>query len=84
MKPSKGFTLIEMLVTMTLLSAIIMVGSSAFALFSQRWDRQLDEFDDTLRYARDLAIVQRVLTSLIPYVVFSEDREPLIEPLFRR
>ena len=78
MRPSNGFTLIEMLVTMTLLSAIIMVGSSAFALFSQRWDRQLDDFDDTLRYARDLAIVQRVLTSLIPYVVFSEDREPLI------
>jgi len=63
---------------MALLSMIVLVGSSAFGLFSQRWDGQLGKFDATMRRAKSLMLVQDVLNGLIPYVVYSKDGMPVI------
>ena len=75
-KPHKGFTLIEMLVTMVLLSSIILIGSSAYSLFSKRWDGQLGKFDQTTQKVRDLMLVHEVLDTMIPYIVSGSDNKP--------
>ena len=76
MKKIHGFTLIELLVSMALLSMVVLAGSSAFGLFSQRWDGQLGKFDATMRNAKNLMLVQNVLDGLVPYVVYSSEGRP--------
>ena len=78
MKKNRGFTLIELLVTMTLLSLIVLIGSSAFGLFGQSWDGRLGKFDDTLRKAKNIMLVQDVLDSLVPYVAYARDGKAFI------
>ena len=78
MKYSKGFSLLEVLVSMALLSMIVLIGSSAFGMFAQRWDGQLGKFDSTLTRTRNLILVQEVLDSLLPYVVYDSDDKPVI------
>lgn len=78
MNKGHGFTLIELLITMALLSMIILIGSSAFGLFAQRWDGRLGQFDSTMRSAQNIMLVQDVLSSLIPYVAYNREGKPII------
>ena len=78
MKRTRGFTLIELLVSMSLLSMIVLVGASAFGLFAQRWDGRLGSFDMTMRDAQNRMLVQDVLDSLVPYVVYDLAGRPAI------
>lgn len=75
-KLSKGFTLIEMLVSMSLLALVILVGSSGFALFSERWDGRLGKFERTMADARNLMLVQDAIASLVPYVAMDRAKRP--------
>ena len=76
MTRDKGFTLIELLVSMSLLSFIILIGSSGFAMFSERWDGQLGKFDSVMADARNLMLVNDALSSLIPYVALDRKKRP--------
>lgn len=78
MSRSDGFTLVETLVTMALLAFVILVGSSAFSFFAQRWDGELGNFNATLQRARDQILIQEVLESLVPYVVHDEKNKPVL------
>ena len=70
MKQSSGFTLIEMLVTVVLLSALILIGSFSYAQFSKLWNVQVSDFDIKLEHARNSILINEVLDSLLPYVVY--------------
>ena len=72
----KGFTLIELLVSMSLLSFIILIGSSGFAMFSERWDGRLGKFDSAMADARNLMLVNDALASLVPYVALDRNKKP--------
>jgi len=74
----RGFTLVEMLITMVLLSSVVLIGSSAFGFFAQRWDGQLGKFDSTMQNVRDLLLVHEVLDSLVPYVAYDKGEVPVI------
>ena len=78
MNKSRGFTLVELLVSMSLLSMIVLVGSSGFGLFSQRWDGRLGQFDKTMRNTQNILLTQEVLGSLMPYVAYRRDGKPVI------
>ena len=69
MKYKQGFTLVEMLVSMVLLSMVILIGSGAYAMFSERWDGRLGHFNQSAKQARQFILVQEALQSIIPYVV---------------
>jgi prepilin-type N-terminal cleavage/methylation domain-containing protein len=74
----KGFTLVEVLITMALLSMIILIGASAFGLFAKRWDGQLGKFDATMQNARNVMLVQEVLDSLVPYMAYDTRGKPKV------
>ena len=78
MTKHKGFTLVELLVTMSLLAMIVLIGSSAFGLFGQRWDGRLGHFDATVHHAQNVLLVQDVLSSLMPYVTYNRVGKPVI------
>ena len=72
----RGFTLLEMLVTISLLTMIILVGTSSYGLVAQRWDGQIGKFDKRIQDARDLMLVQDVLEAMVPYMVYGNDNKP--------
>lgn len=78
MKKNQGFTLIELLVSMSLLSMTILLATSAFGLFGQRWDGRLGKFDSIMRDSQNMLLVQDVLDSLVPYIVFDKAGAPII------
>ena len=78
MRSHSGFTLIEMLVTMSLLSMVVLAGTSAFGLFAKRWDGQLGGFDRSIVVARDTVLVQEVLDNLVPYMAYDSVEQPTV------
>ncbi len=70
-----GFTLIEMLITMALLSSLILIGASALNFFLQRWDGHVGNFDRILKNTREMVLVKDVLDTLQPYMAY-HDNEP--------
>ena len=73
-----GFTLVELLISMALLSMIVLVGASAFGLFSQRWDGQLGDFNADVVNTRNRMLVQEVLDHLVPYVALDTKGRPVM------
>jgi prepilin-type N-terminal cleavage/methylation domain-containing protein len=78
LKRQVGFSLIELLVSMALLSMVVLVGSLAISLFSSRWNGQLGVFDETMRSNKYFMLTHDVLNSLLPYVVYSREGKPVI------
>jgi len=73
-KTSQGFTLVEMLVSMVLLSMVLLIASGAYSMFSDRWSGRLGHFNKTVVQAKQLILVQEALKSIVSYVV-TNDKE---------
>ena len=71
---SRGFTLVEMLVSMVLLSMVLLIASSAYSMFSDRWSGRLGHFNKTVVQAKQLILVQEALKSIVSYAV-TNDKE---------
>ena len=78
MNKSAGFTLIEMLVTMSILAMVVLAGSSAFGFFAQRWDGSLGHFDRSMTNSKNLMLVQEVLDNLVPYMTYDSKNQPSV------
>lgn len=75
MKKINGFTLVEMLVSMAILSMVLLIASNAYSLFSDRWNGRLGHFNRTVIEVKHLILVQESLKSLIAYVVTDEEKQ---------
>jgi len=71
-RANKGFTLVEMLVSMVLLSMVLLIASNAYSLFSDRWNGRLGHFNQSVTQARQIVLVQEALKSIVSYVVTNE------------
>ena len=63
-----GFTLIEILISMVLLSMIMLVASMSFSTFSTQWQKRLGNFDDVLKSAKRTSLLQKTLQSTANYL----------------
>jgi len=77
-KANKGFTLVEMLVSMVLLSMVLLIASKAYALFSDRWNGRLGHFNKSMTQAKQFILVQETLKSIVSYVVVDDDKQAKI------
>lgn len=69
---NKGFTLVEMLVSMVLLSMVLLIASNAYSSFSNRWNGRLGHFNQSVVQAKQLILVQEALKSIVSYVVIND------------
>ena len=76
MNSAKGFTLIEMLVSMTLLTMLLLLTTSAYSLFNERWDGKLGNYNKSLYATKNLLIIHEILSSVISYVVVDDEDNP--------
>ncbi|RJE76909.1 hypothetical protein BGP78_10930 [Pseudoalteromonas sp. MSK9-3] len=71
-----GFTLIEMLITISLLSLVLATGSFTYLQLTNRWDRQIDNFELEAANARLIFQVDSLIDGVIPYIVRDEELKP--------
>lgn len=71
----KGFSLIEVLVAMTILSFITLIASQAFSFFVQKWDGRLGQFDTSFMDVRSALLVDATLQEIVPYVTLNNQGE---------
>ena len=76
MVKTNGFSLVELLVSLTILSLITLIANSAFMFFSQRWSGHLGDFDRKFEILRTRLMVNQAIEDIIPYVVKNPDGEP--------
>lgn len=74
-KQNRGFTLVEMLVSMALLSMVLLISANAYSLFSERWNGRLGKYNSSFALAKQMTLTQEVLKSVRAYVVLSGENE---------
>ncbi len=65
---SGGFTLVELLISMTILSMIMLLGSWSFSLFTSNWEGRLGHFSKNVSQTKDYILMNDIISSIIPYV----------------
>ena len=65
----KGFSLLEMLVAITVLSIVIGISTYAYSLFIRQWDGHLGRFDEAQAQYQRLEWLSAALEDTLPYVV---------------
>lgn len=72
----KGFSLLEMLVAVTVLSMVIGLATYAYAMFIRQWDGHLGRFDEAQAQYQRLEWLAAALQDTLPYVVRDDDGTP--------
>ncbi|AWL11209.1 hypothetical protein HMF8227_00713 [Saliniradius amylolyticus] len=75
MNRNQGFSLVELLVSLTLLSLIVFTGTLAYQTFSDYWAREKTGFKDAYKLARGASLLHTTLEDIKPYLVV-ENKQP--------
>ncbi|XQW85902.1 prepilin-type N-terminal cleavage/methylation domain-containing protein [Thalassotalea piscium] len=75
-KVTKGFTLIELMISISILTLLLLTGSFVYSMLYSRWDKQLGSFSESARIAKNVEITQRVLEGVHPFVVVDRTKRP--------
>ncbi|WP_394146918.1 Tfp pilus assembly protein FimT/FimU [Shewanella atlantica] len=74
---SLGFTLIEILIAMLVLSIVMFIGSLSFSTFSQRWQDDMGSFTQEVANAKNLVLLQKAMNGISNYIVRDDKDEPV-------
>lgn len=65
----RGFTLIEILISLVILSMLVTLAGSAYSLYIDRWQDNLGDFQQQLSETRGTMLVDQALQNVFPFVV---------------
>lgn len=74
---AQGFTLIEILIAMLVLSMVMFIGSLSFSTFSQRWQKDMGSFTAEVANAKNLVLLQNTINGIANYIVKDSDDDPV-------
>lgn len=74
----KGFTLVELLLAMSLLLLVMFSGYYAYSLFSSSWEKRSNIFWQSTKNALAFDSLNRAFASAVPYIVTSDNEKPAI------
>ena len=69
----KGFSLLEMLVAVVVLSMVIGISTYAYSMFIRQWDGRLGRFDEAQAQYQRLEWLAAALEDTLPYVVRDDE-----------
>jgi len=72
----EGFTLVELLISTTILSMLMLLGTYSYSLFTNKWQEELGQFSQANEQSMNFQRLQTVLGSVMPYVVRKNNRQP--------
>tara|TARA_R110000868_G_scaffold317544_5_gene578381 strand:+ start:487 stop:1167 length:681 start_codon:yes stop_codon:yes gene_type:complete len=73
MKKQQGFTLVELLISSTILTMILLVGTYSYSLFADKWNKKLGHVNKVAEQVRTLSLLDRLLDGIVPLVIFQKD-----------
>ena len=73
----KGFSLVELLVAMAIMSMTILISSMGYGFFMEKWDGELGDFDLASGNAKKLLMVKQAISNVYPYVLRTADNTPV-------
>ncbi len=76
MHKQRGFTLVEILIAMLILSAVMYIGSMSFSVFSQKWQQGQQRFDGAAERAKALLLLRQALQGSSNYIIQNEKMQP--------
>ena len=71
----RGFTLLELLISLTIMMMIFTLGFQGYRLYSQSWQRDLSDFQDSFEQYKTLDLFTTALYGIIPSMVKNGDRQ---------
>ena len=71
-----GFTLIELMISISILSLLLFTGAYSYSLMSERWNKELGQFSNSAKTAKHLELLQHLVEGVQPYVVVDENKKP--------
>ncbi|ATD08929.1 prepilin-type N-terminal cleavage/methylation domain-containing protein [Pseudoalteromonas piscicida] len=74
---NRGFTLVEMLIAITILSMVLVTGNYVYFQLVSRWDSQLGNFQQTAKSTKLVYQLDRLLSAIQPYVIRNEQGIPV-------
>lgn len=75
-KSAEGFTLIELMIAVSILSMLLFTGSYSYGILTERWNKELGQFSASVKQAKHLELVQRALEGIQPFVVVDKKQTP--------
>ncbi|WP_287043369.1 prepilin-type N-terminal cleavage/methylation domain-containing protein [Desulfonatronospira sp. MSAO_Bac3] len=75
---SSGFTLLEVVISMTIISMLVLVLYQAFSMGVRIWEDRHGRQDETLRLEAATRLLRADLTRAVPYNIFWEEGEALL------
>jgi prepilin-type N-terminal cleavage/methylation domain-containing protein len=71
----RGFSLLEMLVAIVVLSMVIGISTYAYSMFMRQWDGHLGRFDESQAQYQRLEWLATALQDTLPYLVRDDNNE---------
>jgi len=71
-----GFTLVELMISLVILSLLLFTGSYSYSILAERWNSNLGSFEYTAKQSRQLNLLNSVLSSIQPLVITDKDGQP--------
>jgi len=71
-----GFTLIELMISISILTMLLFTGSYTYSMMSERWNKELGQFSESTKTAKNLELVQRLLEGTQSFVVTDNKQKP--------
>lgn len=78
MVKNKGFSLIELLVALAIMSFTLIIMTQGYSFFMQRWNKELGNFDLALKNTKSLITTKRLVEGIYPFIVRDTDQSPVI------
>ena len=73
----RGFTLVELLISVALLSALVFTGSYVFSMLSRKWDSELGDFDKVTSMSRNKALLYHAIKGILPHAIKDSNGKPV-------
>lgn len=65
----RGFTLIELMISLVILAMLLVVATTTYQLLTVRWSKNLIGFDKAFSRYQNLTLLSNVVEGIFPYVV---------------
>lgn len=73
-----GFSLVELLIAMAIMSMTLVIASTGYSFFMDRWQSELGQFDKVAGNARKLLLLNRVVSGIYAYVLVDKNKKAAI------
>lgn len=67
-----GFSLVELLIALAIMSMTIMISSMGYAFFMEKWQGKLGKFDYQAVSAKNIKLIQNAIDNVYPYILRDE------------